>query len=131
MWPNPQETFDLVTLTEEILNGKLFFLCSDSSLYHLTIPAKYLWKVLRIYIFWINKVCQVFWAVAKFNLICKSDYKIKGFPTFQLNCKHTFGILFTIQELKNLKKKPILKLLMSKIQWMGLGKIHLCKIQMI
>ena len=23
MWPNPQETADLVTLTEEILNGKL------------------------------------------------------------------------------------------------------------
>ena len=29
MWPNPQETADLVTLTEEILNGKLHFLCSD------------------------------------------------------------------------------------------------------
>ena len=30
MWPNPQETADLVTYTEEILNGKLEFLCSDS-----------------------------------------------------------------------------------------------------
>ena len=29
MWPNPQETADLVTFTEEFLNGKLFFLCSD------------------------------------------------------------------------------------------------------
>ena len=28
MWPNPQETVDLVTFTEEILNGKLHFLCS-------------------------------------------------------------------------------------------------------
>ena len=28
MWPNPQEIADLVTLTEEILNGKLHFLCS-------------------------------------------------------------------------------------------------------
>ena len=28
MWPNPQETEDLVTFTEEILNGKLQFLCS-------------------------------------------------------------------------------------------------------
>ena len=26
MWPNPQETVDLVTLTEEILDGKLDFL---------------------------------------------------------------------------------------------------------
>ena len=29
--PNPQETADLVTFTEEILNGKLHFLCSDAS----------------------------------------------------------------------------------------------------
>ena len=28
MWPNPQETADLDTFTEEILNGKLHFLCS-------------------------------------------------------------------------------------------------------
>ena len=28
MWPNPQETADLVTFTEDILNGKLHFLCS-------------------------------------------------------------------------------------------------------
>ena len=29
MLPNPQETADLVTLTEEILNGKIHFLCSE------------------------------------------------------------------------------------------------------
>ena len=28
MQPNLQETADVVTLTEEILNGKLHFLCS-------------------------------------------------------------------------------------------------------
>ena len=28
MWPNPQETTDFVTFTEEILNGKLHVLCS-------------------------------------------------------------------------------------------------------
>ena len=28
MRPNPQESADLVTFTEEILNGKLHFLCS-------------------------------------------------------------------------------------------------------
>ena len=28
MWPKPQETADLVTFTEEILNEKLHFLCS-------------------------------------------------------------------------------------------------------
>ena len=28
MWPNPQENADLVIFTEEILNGKLHFLCN-------------------------------------------------------------------------------------------------------
>ena len=28
MWPNPQETVDLATFTEEILSGKLHFLFS-------------------------------------------------------------------------------------------------------
>ena len=30
MQPNPQETANLATFTEEILNGKLHFLCSVS-----------------------------------------------------------------------------------------------------
>ena len=34
MWPNPQETADLVTFTEEIPNEKLHFLCSVSSVYN-------------------------------------------------------------------------------------------------
>ena len=29
MWQNPQEAVDLVTFTEEILNERLHFLCSD------------------------------------------------------------------------------------------------------
>ena len=28
MWPNLQKTLDLVSFTEEIINGKLHFLCS-------------------------------------------------------------------------------------------------------
>ena len=38
MWPNPQETLDLVTFTEEILNGKLYFLCSVNELPALIYP---------------------------------------------------------------------------------------------
>ena len=30
MWPNPQEAVTSVTFTEEILHGKLHFLCSES-----------------------------------------------------------------------------------------------------
>ena len=33
MWINPQETADLVIFTEEILNGKLHFLCNDREIY--------------------------------------------------------------------------------------------------
>ena len=29
MWPNTQETADLVTFTEEILNRKLHLMCSE------------------------------------------------------------------------------------------------------
>ena len=32
MWLNPQETADLDTFNEEILNAKLHFLCSDAFL---------------------------------------------------------------------------------------------------
>ena len=31
MWPNPQFPADLVTSTEEIINGKLHILCSEKS----------------------------------------------------------------------------------------------------
>ena len=33
MWPNPQEIANLVTFSEEILNGKLHFLCSVICIY--------------------------------------------------------------------------------------------------
>ena len=33
MWPNPQEIANLVTFSEEILNGKLHFLCSVICMY--------------------------------------------------------------------------------------------------
>ena len=33
MWPNPELPADLVTLTEEILNGKLHFLCNVNASY--------------------------------------------------------------------------------------------------
>ena len=40
MRPNPQETVDLVTFTEEILNGKLQFLGSATD----RVPTKGKWK---------------------------------------------------------------------------------------
>ena len=36
MWPNPKKTVDLVTFAEEILNGKLDFLCSVTAVKQIT-----------------------------------------------------------------------------------------------
>ena len=41
MWPNPEETADLVTFTEEILNGMIHFLCSAFSLIILYSESSY------------------------------------------------------------------------------------------
>ena len=41
MWPNPQFSADLVTFTEEILNGKFDFLYSES-IYKITMDLFYL-----------------------------------------------------------------------------------------
>ena len=56
MWPNPQETADLVVFTEEILNGKLQFLCygaRDISVKHRVFKVLYSNK-------WANKKCTKF-----------------------------------------------------------------------
>ena len=44
MWPNPQENANLVTFTEEILNGKLHFLCSIGTEMDMCIPTVSLGK---------------------------------------------------------------------------------------
>ena len=45
MWSNPQESVDLVTFTEEILNGKLRFLCNVNSEIFLSIIINRLVKL--------------------------------------------------------------------------------------
>ena len=44
MSPNPQETANLTTFTEEILNGKLHFLCSETNVHLKTILRKNIFK---------------------------------------------------------------------------------------
>ena len=46
MWPSLQETADLVTFTEEILKGKLHFLCSVGPIH--TIMMEFFTKPLTI-----------------------------------------------------------------------------------
>ena len=49
MWPNPQKTVDLVTFTEEILNGKLLFLSNGiSSNQSLIFLSKKYWRIVKV-----------------------------------------------------------------------------------
>ena len=66
MWPDPQETADFVTFTEEIFNGKLHFMCSEfySSKYYYVLK-----QALNFSMFCITtelNFCQETW---KFNWI--------------------------------------------------------------
>ena len=47
MWPNPQETADLVTFTEEIFNGKLNFLYSGTYMVMGLGTLKFVWLAIR------------------------------------------------------------------------------------
>ena len=74
MWPNPQETADLVTFTEKILNGKNFnFLFSKSQAYEwleilLTTMSELQDLIKKIWIF-IDDYCIVLNTVKKFSLV--------------------------------------------------------------
>ena len=50
MWPNPPFPADLVTFTEEILNGKLHFLCSKTLIVKRSFWDKFQFGI-RFYIF--------------------------------------------------------------------------------
>ena len=50
MWQNLQETVDLVTFTEEILNGKLHFLCGVIEIYKSFSSTVYLFKVTNFFV---------------------------------------------------------------------------------
>ena len=50
MWLNPQETTDLGTFTEEVLNAKVHFLCSERAqrkIFEIRIQQKTYWKTNR------------------------------------------------------------------------------------
>ena len=51
MWLNPQETADLVTFTEEILNEKRHFLCSERDRYYISILVAVIFLKLK-YVIW-------------------------------------------------------------------------------
>ena len=89
IWPNPQETADLVTFIEEILNGKLNFLCNvcliksmvknllkfnttavkQSSFIHLIIALmQFFWNTSVTH----QKICSHYWENISYNKSNKS-----------------------------------------------------------
>ena len=66
MWPNPQETGDLVTFTEEILNGKLYFcavfVCKTS--YSIQWKDCFGYKLCEVCIFFLGNL-------TKWSMFCK------------------------------------------------------------
>ena len=64
MWPNPQQTVDLVTFTEEILNGELhFFVCSASYVAWLNLTMSSLRKMVTLTLKTLKHLFQDFWHV--------------------------------------------------------------------
>ena len=80
MWPNAQSPADLVTFTEEILNGKLHFLCSES---------KSFWRFFSIFI-----------VDFEYGFFCCKYRGIMSTPNrryiFNINKKNTRTMLFHI-----------------------------------
>ena len=87
MWPNPQFAVDLVTFTEEILNGNLHFLCSvsyDVESLFTSIPAKET----------INYIVDRTYVKKKLSLCVKNQYLRK----FCLSFVKQKGVYFQLLE---------------------------------
>ena len=86
MWLNPQFPADLVTFTEEILNGKLHFLCNVSNLVRYeTIFGN--WKPFKIdEKCFLQVKCFLCWQVEKWlDKKYKVSFKIYDITTWEAN----------------------------------------------
>ena len=79
MWPNPQFPVDLVTSTEEIFNGKLYFLCSAFFSYRkktlLLLKCYGFWMILRGWGVAVTSLAQK-WLILNVNLTETKTSKI-------------------------------------------------------
>ena len=123
MWPNRQFPADLVTFTEEIINGKFLFLCSDACICITWFNVNSFITVVRSSskiqippkLFWgkgVLKICSTFTVEHP----CRSAISIKLQSnsieiTFRHGCSpvnllHIFRILF----LKNTSERVLLRI---------------------
>ena len=108
MWPNPHFAADLVTFTEEILNGKLHFLCSATGI------SKINNSFLRIFFFLFNVLSEKLINFAskehflknvflwEWDFVCMRNYEtiyyVTSLNTISINIyicdlTHVFGIV--------------------------------------
>ena len=101
MSPNSQETVDLVTITEEILNGKLHFLCSDTkTLYRL----HYMWTGLS------EKNQDLVYTLTEMIFEPYQSYTIELFSKWLTALSRCFSKKLNLRCLNsNLLERPILK----------------------
>ena len=82
MWPNPQFPADLVIFIEEILNGKLHFLCSDLETTSSTFLSKFSAEIFlsQIINYW-GSIFTLYLTWGMFSLVCV----LSGARTFFLS----------------------------------------------
>ena len=81
MWPNPQFPAYLVTFTEEILNRKLYFLCSQIEFILQSVSLKF-FEILLIYSNVVSMILEKScWkkTYLEFLLICCCEFNVQIF----------------------------------------------------
>ena len=102
MWPNPQEAADLVTFTEEILNGKNFIFCAVKIILTIVILKGKHAELLNVWCWIIFKLTSVnyFWRdrFQEVLLKCKRNKisKKKDIWVLKRNAWKTFIILWSL-----------------------------------
>ena len=86
MWPNPQETADLVTFTEEILDGELYVSCSS----HICECSDTIVNVQNVLTLKKETLAQTLFCEFRTHILCNSSrwllmiqFIFKGFEHYQ------------------------------------------------
>ena len=124
MWPNPQFPADLVTFTEEILNGKLHFLCSKRQK-NLVVKLKQLKVEFRCFDNYdysltssrVNDILLIKLHLCLFNNLLGTFLKVRNYITERCILLHYVLILTrTISKSIKIEHLKILKL-DSRVGW--------------
>ena len=97
-----QFSADLVKFTEEIINRKLYFLCSDysySTRIGVDVKRRYVWSCTNLILIYVLFLAPIFFFFFFFFLRNKNFGKFRKIPQNQSTAESTFG------KIESLKKK--------------------------